>query len=40
MCVFDMDWTGQASAYETPLFIELGYAYRQELLKRLSIKKI
>jgi len=35
-----MDWTGQVSAYETPLFIELGYAYRQEIQKRISIKKI
>jgi hypothetical protein len=40
MCEFDMDWTDQASAYETPLFVELGYAYRQEIQKRISIKKI
>ena len=39
-CEFDMAWTDQISAYETPLFIELGYAYRQEIQKRIRIKKI
>lgn len=39
-CEFDTVWTDVVAAHETPLFIELGYAYRKDIEKRLVIKKI